>query len=149
MAKKDTILAHCIARAVIVDGGGEDLSPAVHGDQTQVAAVSRSSGHRTAARVTPKAARVASFVAMWGLALYELERPEISVDEFAEWAQESRATAFRRASEYRELWPDVDLNALARLVRDQISANGSLRKNPARLTSVQLARKSLRFGSQF
>jgi hypothetical protein len=86
---------------------------------------------------------------MWGLALYDLEREDLSVDEYAEWAQESRATAFRRAIEYRELWPDVDVNELARLVRDVIRTNASVRNNPARLTSVQLPRKSLRLESQF
>jgi hypothetical protein len=136
VAKKDTILAHCIARAVVSEAGGEDAAKTAYGERGEALAGSRWRAFRVAAGVTPKASRVASFVALWGLALYDLGREEISVDEYAEWASESRATAFRRAGEYRELWPAVDVNVLARLVRDQIRSDASLRRNPARLTSV-------------
>jgi hypothetical protein len=136
LAKKDTILAHCIARAVIAEAGGEPAARVRYGEQAEVLSSSKWRAFKVAARVTPKASRVASFVGIWGLAMYDLGVDELSVDEYAEWANESRATAFRRAAEYRELWPDVDVNALGGLVRDQVRSNVSLRKNPARLTSV-------------
>jgi hypothetical protein len=139
LAETDTILAHCIARAVIADAGGEEGAKERYGENAEALKGAKWTAFKVAARVTPKASRVASFIGLWGLAMYDLGVDELSVDEYAEWANESRATAFRRAAEYRELWPELDVNALAGLVRDQIRSNVSLRKNPSRLTSVAIA----------
>ena len=59
-----------------------------------------------------------------------------SVEEYAEWAAEARATAFRRAAEYRELWPDVEVNELGRRVRDHVRSHRQLRRTPNALTSI-------------
>ncbi len=139
VAKTDTILAHCIGRAVIADAGGEEAARAVYGDQAEVLRSSKWQAFKVAAKATPKASRVASFVALWGLALYDLGRDELTVDEYAEWANESRATAFRRAAEYRELWPDLDVNELAQHVRDHIREHRSARRSPTALTSIAVA----------
>lgn len=139
VAKTDTILAHCIGRAVIADAGGEDAARVAYGDRAEVLKSSKWQAFKVAAKATPKASRVASFVALWGLALYDLGRDELTVDEYAEWASESRATAFRRAAEYRELWPERDVNELARHVRDHIREHQSARRNPTALTSIAVA----------
>ena len=131
MAKKDTILGHCIARAVIADAGGEEAAAALHATKWQA--------FKLAAKVTPRASRVASFVAMWGLAMYDLGRDELTVDEYAEWANEPRATAFRRAAEYRELWGGVDVNELAGHVRDHLREDRSARNKPNALMSVAVS----------
>ena len=138
MAKRDTILGHCIALAVIADAGGEDAARARFGDEAEGLRSSRWSGFKAAARVTPKASRVAAFVAMWGLALYDLGRDELTVDEYAEWANEARATAFRRQAEFRELWGDVDVNEIAGHVRDHLREDRSARRNPNALMSVAI-----------
>ncbi|HUO69295.1 MAG TPA: hypothetical protein VMU39_00845 [Solirubrobacteraceae bacterium] len=139
MAKTDTLLAHCIAQAIIHDAGGEAAARARYGANGEALASNKWQAFRVAARVTPKASRVASFIALWGLALYDLGRNELTVDEYAEWASESRATSFRRQGEYRELWPDRDLNELAGHVRDYLRDHQSARRNPSRLTSVAVA----------
>jgi hypothetical protein len=76
---------------------------------------------------------------LWGLALHDLDRDELSVEEYAEWANEPRATAFRRAAEYRELWPDREVNDLARRVRDHVRSHRQLRRTPNALVSIPVA----------
>lgn len=139
MAKTDTILAHCIARAVIADGGGEEAAKAKFGERAERLQGSKWQAFKVAAKVTPRASRVASFIALWGLALDDLDRDELSVDEYAEWANESRATAFRRAAEYRELWGDVDVNELGRRVRNYVRSHRDVRRKPNALTSIPVA----------
>jgi hypothetical protein len=138
MAKTDTILAHCIARAVIAEAGGEEAAKRLHGEQAEVLRGSKWQSFKVAAKVTPRASRVAAFISLWGLALDDLDRDELTVDEYAEWANESRATAFRRAAEYRELWGDVDVNELGRRVRDYVRSHREVRRRPNALTSIPL-----------
>lgn len=137
MAKTDTILAHCIARAMIADAGGAEGAEAKYGLESSGRA-SRWEAFRVAAKVTPRASRVAAFISLWGLALDELDRDQLTVDEYAEWANEARATAFRRAADYRELWPDVDVNNLGRSVRDHVRAHRQFRRNANALVSIPL-----------
>ena len=141
MAKTDTLLAHCIARAIIADAGGEEAARARYGDKAEAFQASKWRAFKVAAKATPRASRVAAFIALWGLALYDLDRDDLTVDEYAEWANESRATAFRRAAEYRELWggPHEDVNELGRLVRDYVRENGEARRHPNALTSIAVA----------
>lgn len=139
MAKTDTILAHCIARAVVAEAGGEEAAKARYGERGELLGASKWQQLKVAAKATPRASRVAAFVAMWGVALYDLDVDELTVDEYAEWANESRATAFRRAAEYRELWPDVEVNELGRRVRDYARSHRELRRNPTSLMSVAIA----------
>jgi hypothetical protein len=136
VAKTDTILAHCIARAVRADAGGEEAARAKYGDKAEVLQTSKWKAFRVAAKVTPRASRVAAFISLWGLALDDLDRDELTVEEYAEWASEARATAFRRAADYRELWSDVDLNELGRRVRDHIRSHRELRRTPNALVSI-------------
>src|SRR5215213_8191744 len=139
MAKTDTILAHCIARAVIADAGGEEAAQAKYGEEAEALKGSKWKAFRVAAKVTPRASRVAAFISLWGLALEDLDRDELTVEEYAEWASEARATAFRRAADYRELWGDVDLNELGRRVRDHVRSHRQLRRTPNALVSIPIA----------
>jgi hypothetical protein len=139
VAKTDTILAHCIARAVIADAGGEETAKAKYGDEAEGLKQSKWQAFRVAAKLTPRASRVAAFISLWGLALDDLDRDELTVDEYADWANEARATAFRRAADYRELWPEVDINELARRVRDHIRSHKQLRRTPNALVSIPIA----------
>ena len=140
MAKTDTILAHCIARAVVADAGGEEAAKAKYGENAEGLKASKWQAFRVAAKVTPRASRVAAFISLWGLALDDLDREELTVDEYAEWANEARATAFRRAADYRELWgDDVDLNELGRRVRDHVRSHRQLRRTPNALVSIPIS----------
>jgi hypothetical protein len=135
VAKLDTILGHCLMRAAIAEAGGPEAAKEKY-PAGAVGGRHRWQALKVMAKVTPRASRVAAFISLWGVALYDLERDEISVDEYAEWANEARATAFRRASEYRELWPDVEINELARQVRDYVRKHRSVQRSPNRLMSV-------------
>jgi hypothetical protein len=136
MAETDTILAHCIARAVMADAAGEEAAKGRYGEQAEVLRASKWQSFKVAAKVTPRASRVAAFISLWGLALDDLDRDELTVDEYAEWANEPRATAFRRAAEYRALWGDVDVNELGRRVRDYVRSHREVRRRPNALTSI-------------
>ena len=139
MAKTDTLMAHCIAKAVIADAGGEEAAKAKFGERAERLQGSKWQAFKVAAKVTPRASRVATFIALWGLALDDLDRDDLSVDEYAEWANESRATAFRRAAEYRDLWGEVDVNELGRRVRDYVRSHRDVRRKPNALTSIPVA----------
>lgn len=140
MAKTQTILAHCIGRAIIAEAGGLEAAQAKYGEKAEALRGSKWQSFKAAAKATPRASRVASFIALWGLALYDLDRDELTVEEYAEWANESRATAFRRAAEYRELWgEEFEVNELARLVRDHVRRHREARRNPNALTSIAVA----------
>jgi len=52
--------------------------------------------------------RVAAFILMWAIALDELGVDELSPETFAEWGPESRATVYRRLSEFRRLFPEQE-----------------------------------------
>jgi hypothetical protein len=122
---------------MIADAGGAEGAEAKYGLESSGRA-SRWEAFRVAAKVTPRASRVAAFISLWGLALDELDRDQLTVDEYAEWANEARATAFRRAADYRELWPDVDVNNLGRSVRDHVRAHRQFRRNANALVSIPL-----------
>jgi hypothetical protein len=139
VAKTETILAHCIARAVIASAGGEEAAQAKYGTEAERLRASKWQSFKVAAKATPRASRVAAFISLWGLALDDLDRDELTVDEYAEWANESRATAFRRAAEYRELWGEVDVNELGRRVRDHVRAHRELRRRPNDLVQIPIA----------
>jgi hypothetical protein len=139
MGKTDTILAHCIARAVIADAGGEDAAQVKYRDKAEGLQGSKWKAFRVAAQVTPRASRVAAFISLWGLALDDLDRDELTVDEYADWANEARATAFRRAADYRELWPETDINELGRRVRDHVHSHKQVRRTPNALVSIPIS----------
>ena len=139
VAKKDTILAHCIGRAIIAEAGGLEAAQARYGEKAELLARSKWQALKAAAKATPRASRVAAFICMWGLALDDLDRDAITVDEYAEWANEARATAFRRAAEYREMWEEIDINAMGRKIRDHVRSHRELRRNPNSLMSIAVA----------
>jgi hypothetical protein len=54
-----------------------------------------------------KAARVVSFVIGWDVVRRDLGRSP-SVDEYADWWKEHRASAYRHRNEFREVFPGAD-----------------------------------------
>lgn len=54
-----------------------------------------------------KAARVVAFVTAWGAVRDDLGRSP-SVDEYADWWREPRATAFRHRQLFREVFPTLE-----------------------------------------
>lgn len=128
MAKAmDTILGHCVARALLVEAGIEP-GKGVYGE-----GVSKWEAMRATVRVTPKAMRVATFVVLWAVGMREAGSDAYSLTEYQERWNESERTAFRLQSEFRELWKDYGTpDEIARQVVRQLDGRVSA-KEAARL----------------
>lgn len=116
--RTDSLLAHCIARAVIADAGGLDAMKDRWGEDAEVlAAAGRWRQLRTLMKVTPKASRVAAFVIQWAWAMREENRDSCTITEFQRYWSEGERQAYRHQSEFRELWTEYDTpNDLARQI---------------------------------
>ena len=121
-ARKDSLLAHCIARAVIADAGGEEAARAKWGDDASgVARMSRWQQVKLTTRVTPKAARTAGFIVLWAWAMKDEGKDAYSITEYQRYYHEGERQAYRSQSEFRELWPEFDTpNELASQVAKQL-----------------------------
>lgn len=67
---------------------------------------------KAAVQLVAKVARVATFVRMWADAQLSHGAPDMTVEDFIAITGKRRTT-FRRRMEYRELFPDVELDQLA------------------------------------
>lgn len=68
-------------------------------------------------KVTPKASRVATFIALWSVAMFEEGKEEYSITEYQRYWNEGERQAYRLQKEFRELWPEFETpNDLAREV---------------------------------
>ena len=120
MAKKrqDSLLAHCIARAIIADAGGESAARAKWGeDGEELRAASRWRQMRLTVKATPKASRVAAFIVLWAWAMKDEKRDGYTITEYQRYYNEGERTAYRSQAEFRELWPEHETpDELARQV---------------------------------
>jgi hypothetical protein len=112
--KRDTILAHTLARAYLATGDDQPTAWKL-------------------AKLTPRAGRVTALIVMWAAALDDLEREELGAEEYAAWAAESRATVYRQLHDFRELWHDETPNRLARALLVAARASGESRPSPMTL----------------
>ena len=123
----DTILGHCVARALLAEAGIEP-GKGVYGH-----GVSKWEAMRATVRVTPKAMRVATFIVFWSVAMRELGRDSYSLGEYQERWNESERTAFRLQSEFRELWSEYATpDELALKIAEHLDARVSI-KDAAKL----------------
>lgn len=106
MAKKDSLLAHCLARAVIHEQGGLEAAAAKYGPKAE--RLSKWRATATAVKVTPKASRVAGFVVLWATAMRVEDLDSFSITEYQRYWNESERQAYRRQVEFRELWPEYE-----------------------------------------
>lgn len=113
--RRDSLLAHCVARAVIHDQGGIDTAVEMYGPRAE--RLSKWAAVKAAAKVTPKASRVAAFIVMWAAAMMDEEAHEFSITEYERYWHEGERQTYRLQKEFRELWPEYETpNELARLV---------------------------------
>jgi len=118
--KSDTLLAHCVLRA-----GAALVRDDLAAGREPARPPSRRETMRAMWRSTQDCSKVAPLIALWAMALLELERDELGVEEFAAWAAESNRTVYRRLAEFRRLWREYDTpNELARLVADAARRSG-------------------------
>ena len=65
------------------------------------------------AKAGTKGGRMAAFVLEWAMMQNDLGREDVTVEDYIDWSNVPRRTCYRRAAEYRELFPDVPVNDLA------------------------------------
>jgi hypothetical protein len=124
----DTILGHCIARAVIHDEGGLEAAKAKHGPNAE--RWSTWGQLRAVTKATPKASRVASFIVCWAIAMRDEKRDNYSITEYQRYWNETERQAYRVQNEFRELWPEFETpNESARQIVRSIDAR--IRKRDA------------------
>ena len=100
MAKKDSLLAHCLARAVIHEQGGPEAAAAKYGPNAE--RMSKWRATAMAVKVTPKASRVAGFIILWATAMRVEELDLFSITEYQRYWHESERQAYRRQVEFRD-----------------------------------------------
>jgi hypothetical protein len=136
--KQDTLLAHCIARAVIDDAGGLDAAKEKYGDDgSTFVAQSKWRQVRLLLKVTPKASRVAGFIILWALAMKGEGRDAYTISEFRRYYNENERKAYRDQAEFRELWPEFETpNELAGQILPQLRGKLDATKLPSSVMVV-------------
>jgi hypothetical protein len=131
--RQDTLLAHCIARALIDDAGGLEAAKEKYGEDAEtLAAQSKWRQVRLLLKVTPKASRVAGFVILWALAMKAEGR-----DEYQRYYNENERKAYRDQAEFRELWIEFETpNELATQILPQLKGKLDVPKLPSTVTVV-------------
>jgi hypothetical protein len=138
--KQDTLLAHCLARALIDDAGGVEGAKEKYGDDASaLAAQSRWRQVRLLLKVTPKASRVAGFIILWALAMKGEGRDAYTISEYQRYYNENERKAYRDQAEFRELWPEFETpNELASQILPQLRGKLDASKLPSSVTVVAL-----------
>jgi hypothetical protein len=115
MPKLDSILGHCIFRALTHEYGPGTRFQKADGRLSQWQAL------KATTKVTPKASRVATFVVCWALAMWDEGVDEFSITEYQRYWKENERQAYRVQNEFRELWYEYETpNELARQLIRQI-----------------------------
>ncbi len=124
--RRDALLTHCITRAVLHDHGGLDAAMEKYGPHGE--RLSKWGALRAAARVTPKASRVAAFIVMWAVAMRDEGVDDYSITQYQHYWNEGERQAYRTQGEFRDLWPEYETpNELARQLVTHLDASTSKR----------------------
>jgi hypothetical protein len=120
VAKTDSILAHCLVRALVQSEGGAEAALQKFGKDVEV---SKWAALRAAAKATPLASRVAGFIVQWAIAMQLEGKDEYSITEYQRYWSENERKAYRLQAEFRELWPEFETpNELARQIVKYVDA---------------------------
>lgn len=135
--RRDSLLAHCIARAIIHDQGGIDAAVETYGPKAE--RLSKWAAVKAGAKATPKASRVAGFVVMWAAAMADEGVDEFSITEYQRYWHEGERQAYRLQKEFRELWPEFETaNELARQIIEHLDARTTRREIASLPTRLQV-----------
>jgi hypothetical protein len=105
--REDSLLAHCIARALVAEVGGEAEARRRWGDSAEgFAAKGRWQRVRMVTKVTPRASRVAAFIVLWAWAMKDEKRDSFSITEFQRYYAVNERNAYRDQADFRALWGD-------------------------------------------
>jgi hypothetical protein len=122
--RKDTLLAHCLARAVVEEQGGLEKAVETYGANAE--RLGKWAALKVAVKVTPKASRVAGFVISWAVAMREEGRSDFSITEYQRFWNEGERRAYRLQSDFRDLWPEFETpNELAAQIARQLDGRSS------------------------
>lgn len=133
--RRDTLLAHCLARAAVGELGGRERAEELVGARAE--RLSKWGGIRLGVKATPKASRVAGFVILWAVAMQDEDRSDYSITEYQRYWNEGERQAYRLQKEFRELWPELETpNELARQVIRQLDERQRSKREIAGLSSV-------------
>jgi hypothetical protein len=135
----DTLLGHCVARAVMQDvvreAGGFEAVKAKYGENAE--RWSTWSKLRAVTKATPKASRVATFIVCWAIAMQEEGSDSYSITEYMRYWNENERKAYRVQNEFRELWEEYETpNELAQQILQNVRsrlAKKSVEKLPMTL----------------
>jgi hypothetical protein len=137
LARKDSILAHCLLRALAHNEGGSEALLARFGkdvDASKWAAV------KAAAKAAPLAARVAGFIVQWAVAMQLEGKDEYSITEYQRYWSENERSTYRLQSEFRQLWPEYETpNELARQIVKYVDTTLSPKEVERLPVTVQVA----------
>lgn len=131
----DSLLAHCIARGVIAEQGGIEQAVETYGVRAE--RLSKWAALRTAAKVTPKASRVAGFIVMWAVAMADDKVEAYSITEYQRYWNEGERQAYRLQSEFRELWTEFETpNELASQIVSSLKSQKMSKRQIATLPAT-------------
>jgi hypothetical protein len=126
VAKKDSILAHCLARAVIHEQGGVEAAAERYGATAE--RFTKWAALKAATKATPLASRVAGFIVTWAIAMRAEGREEYSITEYQRYWSENERQAYRLQKEFRALWPEFETpNELAQQVVKYVDTRATKR----------------------
>ena len=116
----DTLLGHCLLRAMVHEEGGIEAVGAMAAAGERY---SKWGTLRLTAKLTPKASRVASFIVMWAISMKMEGLDEYTITEYQRYWNENERQAYRLQREFRELFPEFETpNELARQIVKQVDA---------------------------
>jgi hypothetical protein len=135
--RKDSLIAHCLARAVVEEQGGLEKAVATYGPHAE--RLGKWAAVKVAVKVTPKASRVAGFIIAWAIAMRDERRSEYSITEYQRFWNEGERQAYRLQSDFRDLWPEYETpNELAAQVARQLDDRKSARDAGSLSAHVQV-----------
>ena len=125
---KDALIVHCLGRAYLAANGWEESEEQAKAGEFKV-------NQWKAARVAPKATRVALFITSWAAAMRAEGRDDYTITEYARFWRETERQAYRLQEEFRELWPEFkDTNptqlALQIVNQGELTLSKDKRGNP-------------------
>lgn len=120
---------------MIAEQGGIEAATETYGERAEK--LSKWEALRTAARVTPKASRVAGFIVMWAAAMADDNADSYSITEYQRYWNEGERQAYRLQAEFRDLWPELETpNELAAQLVDYLKRHKVSNARIARLPST-------------
>jgi len=140
--KRDSVLAHCMLRALVHEQGGIDAAVEKYGPRAE--RLSKWAVLRVGAKVTPKASRVAGFIIQWAIAMRDEGVDEYSITAYQRYWYEGERQTYRLQKEFRDLWPELETpNELARQIVKHVDAKLSKREIASLPTTLQIRAEQL------